>query len=443
MALPAWLKSLRPGRRRNEPARDTQPFPSWWLQTRTTAPGRPVFKPTPQNLRYFSRTPYARRAINAIKNPIAMLEWEVAPIRGVDLNPELERQIEIVTRCLEQPNGDDSFRTMAEQVLEDMCAGAGAIEVQMSGDGLRPLWMWPTDGLSIQLFPGWTGEAGEARYAQASGYGYTSGANLTPLRDEELIYIRPNPSTATPFGLGPLEVAFMSVSRQLGVGEFAGNVTTNAKPSILLDLGEGANAEALASFRSYWTNDIEGQGKTPIISSKGAKVDRLYPEGDTGLFLAYQEFLKTEIAVAFDLSPMSLGVERDVNRNTAEVMAQRDMEHAVKPMADLLAAAITRKAIQGRLGFSQLQLRFPELDAEDEGALSETFAKDYQNNLCSVNEHRKRRGMPPTKSPYGDMLKCEVDMAIQAARGAAQVLDPELAKLAPAQLATPKTAKES
>ncbi len=442
MALPGWLKSLRPGRRRNEPLRDTQQFPNWWLQTVGAAKNRPVFKPTPQNLRYFSRTPYARRAINAIKNPIAMLEWEVVPIRGVDLNPELERQIEIARRCLEQPNNDDSFRTFVEQVVEDTLCGAGAAELQLGGDASRPLWMWPTDGLSIQVYPGWSGDPAEARYAQSLGYSaYSTGAQLIPLRDEELMYIRPNPTTASPFGLGPLEVAFQSISRLLGVGEFAGNITTNARPSILLDLGEGADKDALAAFRSYWTNDIEGQGKTPIISSKGSDVKRLYPEGDAGLFLAYQEFLKTEVAVAFDLSPMNLGVERDVNRNTAEVMAQRDMEHAIKPMADLVAASITRKAIQGRLGFSQLQLRFPELDAEDEGALSETYAKDYQNNLVTPNEHRKRRGLPPLKSKFGDLLKCETDLATKAAQGAAVVLDDELNPPAPA--ASPSQPKGS
>ena len=438
MAILDWFKGLRTGRRRNEPKRDTQQYPTF-PQNGGVGSRRPVLKPTPYNLRAFARTPYARRAINAVKNPIAMLDWEVAPVRGVDLTPELQRQIDSVTRSLERPNGDDSFRTLAEQVIEDMLCGAGAIEMQLGGSELRPLWLWPTDGLSIQLYPGWSGAPDEARYAQGIGYGgYSTGSNSIQLRDDELIYIRPNPSTSSPFGLGPLEVAFMSISRLLGVGDFAGNVTSNAKPSIMLDMGESATQDGLAAFRSYWTNDIEGQGKTPIIASKGGQVQRLYPEGDAGLFLAYQEFLKVEVAVAFDLSPMTLGVERDVNRNTAEVMAGRDMDHAIKPMADLLSASITRRAIQDRLGFHQLQLRFPELDAEDEEALSDTYARDYQNNLVTPNDHRLRRGLPPTKSKFGDLLKVEADIAVAAARGAAVVLDDELNPPAPAPEAPPK-----
>jgi hypothetical protein len=68
-----------------------------------------VYKPTPRNLRYFSLNPYARRAINAIKNPIAMLEWEIAPKAGIEMNKELERQIEIATFCIEHPNNDDTM----------------------------------------------------------------------------------------------------------------------------------------------------------------------------------------------------------------------------------------------------------------------------------------------------------------------------------------------
>jgi hypothetical protein len=31
--------------------------------------------------------------------------------------------------------------------------GAAAIELQLGGDKLRPLWMFPVDGLSIQIYP--------------------------------------------------------------------------------------------------------------------------------------------------------------------------------------------------------------------------------------------------------------------------------------------------
>lgn len=425
----AGVGVTRVGRRPKQPTRDTLVFPNFAPLGQGRPGNRLAWKPTPRNLRYFSRTPYARRAINAIKNPIIELEWEIVPKPGVDENPELRRQIEMATYSLEHPNNDDSWRTFAEQVIEDVLIGAGAVEVQMSGDPMRPIWLYPTDGLSIQLYPGWTGDRNEARYAQSVGSGsYTGGGPTILLRDDELIYIRPNPSTATPFGTGSLEIAFNSIARQLGVGEFNGNLTSNAKPSVLLDLGEGAGTTEIAAFRNYWTAEVEGQGKMPIVATKGGDVRRLYPEGDDGLFLKYQEFLKAEIATAFDLSPQNLGVERDVNRSTGEVASERDWDQAIKPRAKELASYLTRHVIHRRLGFHQLMLRFIGLDREDSKLNSETYQNEYKNNAVVPDEYRAKIGLPPLDGPWGKMTFADVQIAIQAARGAAEVFDPTLPK---------------
>jgi len=98
-------------RRRYQPERESMAYPkliSLMGQNRTL--GTP--KPTPTNLRYFSRTVYARRAINTIKNPVASLQWEVVPdgVKG----RAVEAQAETVAMCLERPNQADHFRSLIE-----------------------------------------------------------------------------------------------------------------------------------------------------------------------------------------------------------------------------------------------------------------------------------------------------------------------------------------
>jgi len=420
------------------PKRDTVAFPSLVQTGNWGAKARLAYKPVPRNIRYFSRTPYARRAINAIKNPISMLEWEIRPIVGNEMNSELERQAEIATFVISHPNIDDSSRTLFEQVMEDVLCGGGAIEMQPSGDPERPVWMWPVDGLTIQVYPGWTGQKDEARYVQVVGYGnflgYGGGSQI-PLRNDELIYLRPNPSSGTPFGVGPLEIAFNSVARLLGVGEFAGNVATNSRPSIGLDLGEGFDGSKIAAFRDYWRNEVEGQGNMPIFGlegiggdgkARGASVIRFYPEGDAGLYLQWQNFLKREIATAFDLSPMVLGVERDVNRSTAEVGEDRDRDSAIKPYAHLLATHLTRDLLHANMGFHSLRFHFLGLDNEDEMENASVFEKEYKNNAITPNEYRYHRGMPPLNSEWGDQTNADFQIAMMAARGAAQIEDDDL-----------------
>src|SRR5262249_37742151 len=157
----------------------------------------------------------------------------------------------------ESPNPDDSFRSLAEQVLEDIIVGGyGAIEVQVSpgwseglvasvenphfsqntrevghptGEGrqsphpiahtprdkggapsevhaslrlagrtnasapTQPLILWPVDGASIRMNLEWDGAPQSQRYLQIVEQSNTS----VKLNDEELIYIRLNPRTHT------------------------------------------------------------------------------------------------------------------------------------------------------------------------------------------------------------------------------------------------------
>ena len=74
-----------------------------------------------------------------------------------------------------------------------------------------------------------------------------------------------------------------------------------------MDLGSGATPEIVAAFRAYWRNEVEGQGQMPVFAlseagtgdkARGPSVMKLYPEGDSGLFLKWQEFLKSESGTA-------------------------------------------------------------------------------------------------------------------------------------------------
>ena len=421
-------KFFRRGRTPSQPHRDTLSYPQMMqLGSPRNDRKRPVFKPVARNLRMFSRTPYARRAINTIKNPIAGHAWEIRAKKGVKLNRALEEQIEVATYCFEHPNVDDSFETLIEQVVEDLLCGAGAIEVQVGADPLRPLWMWPVDGLSIQQFAGWAGGANEARYYQTHGYGGLGNISNDgiPLRNDELIYIKPNPTTSNPFGTGPLEVAFMSIARQLGVAEFAGNVSSNAKPPGMLFFEDAAD-EWLNAFRAYWRNEIEGQGNMPMAGGKSAQYLRLYPEGDKAMYLEYQRFQVREIATSFDISPQNLGIEADVNRSTSEVAEDRDWDAAIKPTARKVSSHLTREALHRKLGFYQLEHRYVGLDREDEEATADIYAIYYKNNAITPNEQREKLGLPPSKSQWGDLTAADVEIAVQAARSMATNLDDDL-----------------
>ncbi len=79
----------------------------------------------------------------------------------------------VLRRCLEEPNAADSFRTLWEQVLEDLLVGGfGAVEMEATGDPMRPFHLWAVDGATIQIDRevGW--RSGEAALCAGDGAGW-------------------------------------------------------------------------------------------------------------------------------------------------------------------------------------------------------------------------------------------------------------------------------
>jgi len=266
-------------------------------------------KPTPYNLRRFSETPIARRAINCIKDRIAGMRWRIQPRQGYALEaiPDGAQRVRLLTDNFQAPNPDDSFRSLAEQVLEDIIVGGyGAIEVQRnpgwSEAELRrpsenphpvakgatrvghpaelrsagqpraavptqtmPLVLWPVDGASIRMNLDWDGSPQSQRYMQVNDQSRAN--SQIKLDDDELIYIRLNPRTHTPFGLGRLEVAFETINAFMGAHRYASRLASNTVVQYALWL-QDLTPEHHERLIRWWQDEIEGTGKVPILSAE-------------------------------------------------------------------------------------------------------------------------------------------------------------------------------
>ncbi len=354
-----------------------------------------VPKPTPVNLRRFAETPVARKAINTIKDRIAGMRWRIQPRHGraLDQLPDGDARIRVLTEVFEAPNPDDSFRSFAEQVLEDIIVGGyGAAELQRTGDAARPLMLWPVDGSTIRMRADWDGRPTSPRYVQVGGYSGPKG-NIT-LADEELMYVRLNARTSTPFGLGRLEVAFETINEFLGAHRYAARLASNSVVQYALWLQDATPAQYERLIR-WWQDEIEGTGRVPILSvEQKPEVLRFAGGTDADLRLQWQEFLLRIIADAFDLPPLFLGLEADVNRSTADQASTSAFQTAIVPTARLLAEHLTHDAIAKRLGWNDLEFVFSDLDAPNEMEQAQVQEILLRSGVLTVNEVRRMRGLP-------------------------------------------------
>jgi HK97 family phage portal protein len=360
-------------------------------------PGKLMPKPTPANLRRFAETPVVRRAINVIKDRVAAMDWQVRVRRGACADgerSEMSARMNALRLILEEPNPSDSFRTLVEQVIEDaLTGGFGAIEMEPTGDPSRPALLWPVDGASIRINGKWAGSADTPRYAQCLPGQIESAA--VDLRDDQLIYVRMNPRSFTPFGLGPLEVAFETVNQFLAAHRFAGKLAANSVAQYALWLNEATPAQHDRLIR-WWQDEIEGTGRVPLISTEQKPEVLRFAQGtDADLRLEWQQFLIRMVANAFGLPPMLLGLEGDVNRSTAAELADEAFRGAISPLAQLIAGHITRDLFSKCIGWREFEFVFNDLSARDEETELAVQVQLLQAGVLTVNEVRAMRGYAP------------------------------------------------
>jgi HK97 family phage portal protein len=374
--------------------RKTVPLPSILGPVRP--PNALLPKGTPANLRRFAESPVPRRAINVIKDRIAGMDWQIQLRRGYTLGdvPDAHLRMEVLRRTLEEPNDSDSFRSVVEQALEDaLVGGFGAIEMERTDDPERPFALWPVDGATIQLNANWDGDQSTPRYAQNTN-GVGPGSRI-PLHDNELMYIRLNPRSHTPFGLGSLEVAFEAVNSFLAAHRYAGRLASNSVVQYALWLNETTPDHHNRLLR-WWQDEIEGTGRVPLLTCEQKPEVLKFTGGtDAELRLQWQEFLIRMIANAFGLPPMLLGLENDVNRNTAQEMLDESFRTTIAPMARMLAEHFTRDLFCKRLGWREFEFVFNDLDAGDELETVQIQTALLKAGILTVDEVRAQRGLRP------------------------------------------------
>lgn len=412
------------------PARQSYPWPIYgglgWGGRSPLMTSLP--KPTPLNLRRFANYPPSRRAINVLENPILELPFTISVRRPLgakahDAQPEptddQHARIVAATEMFIQPNNEIDGREFLEMVLEDLIIlGGGVFEAEENPSDVRPLFLWPTDAQSIRINARWTPESETFRYSQSKGflYGSTGIGDEKHFADDQLCYTKLNPSTSTPFGWGYLETAFDAVNAFLGALSYAERRASNMTPTFGLFLGENMTPEQVRVFQHYWENEIEGRGKVPILG--GGRQPTPFAFTGTGkdqLWLAWQEWLVRVIAMSFGVSPMRLGIERDVNRSTAAQGAQDDWS-TIAPVANTVRNSFTHWILWKRLGWRDLEFQW-QVKSSDELRQAQILALQYEMNGITIDEIRQVYERPPLPDGLGDLTRSAYESAIAVASG--------------------------
>jgi Phage portal protein len=370
-----------------------------------TKSGTPAQRMNIAMIRKFSKTPIPRRAINFIRAQICRLAWDLVPIEGETIKKKHLTQIKRLKRVLRNPNPDDSWDAWLGQLTEDMlCVGWGVSEIRpfAAGGEDHPFMLWPVDGASIEVDQEWDGNPNKHRYYQFIVNHRSVDKQYIPFLNNELMVMKYTPTTETPFGVAPMEVAFQTIQHLLDAMAFAGRTASNAQPKKLLWL-KGLDQDQVNTIRAWWASSIAGGGEFPIMGAPDtdATTLELGMTTDNNLFLKWQEFLIAVIADAFGVDIAKMNLIVGINRSTGDVMDDSTDESVIAPLASTIEQYIN-KYILPLFGLSdevvEFKFRFTT-SFSDMKAISVINQVELQDDSATINEARARMGRGPLLHP--------------------------------------------
>jgi hypothetical protein len=278
-----------------------------------------------------------------------------------------------------------------------------------------PFW---TGNSTIRIYADWTeGTPERQHYAQLTGLKGERG--IISFLDDELVYIRDNVRSSTPFGFGRMECAFLTCNAFLGAQDMSARAGADQIHKTWLWWPTNVPPGHMETVRRHIQNEAEGQAKVSLMSGlpkpEVVEVNPVLPED---LLLEWQDFLIRIMAAAFELSPMALGLERQTNRSTAAVMAEQDFNSAVVPAARKLEEALTRLVLHRGLGWRELKFEFVGLEDPDELIQVQLTQKLYMTNAITPDEIRERMQIgEPLPGGWGKLTFAQMQLVTQAAVG--------------------------
>lgn len=355
-------------------------------------------------LRAAMRTAPVRRAIERIADGIFAMNFTVHPPKGKEDSEEARDKANSIKEALMVPNWDDdeTYYTLLYKVIAEMLGlGFACVEKQMGNED-KLFWLWVADGSRIAANPKWSPGSDEPRFFERGHYKDSSWGAQKPFMEDEMFLFQKIHASHEMVPPSPVEIAFPHICSWLGLHNFQQETTSRATSQYMLDLGD-VSQEELSAFRSYWKNEIEGTGNTPIAAGKGQiGTTKIGARNDSELFHQYDEKLLRLIASCFNLSPRNYGVTEKDNRATAGVAADADFQDAVLPYAYCFFGTINAKVLNR--WFPGFRIEINDTEPRTETQEVKIAVDLYKAGLITKNEARLRAGHEDLEQ-VGDRFK--------------------------------------
>ena len=329
---------------------------------------------------------------------------EVAKIRHEKLKEDQENRIRALRKFFEQPNDDDDFVSFFHKVMHDVLVlDAGCVEKELGSNG-KCAALWPVAGETVRVFSDEHGQI--LKYVQGEQV-----ASPREFDEDAMIYIISNPRTSVPYGFSPLETLHREVATDLfQLGFTAKFFENNGIPPGILTMYGGSEQEFMRFLRQVEVQKAKNPSSVIVTNMNNEEGDMKYiplrgqGKDDSDGYVDLSLWLVKRICSVYRVSPSQIGYVENgggLNSSAPEKQKQIHNSKAVKPLLNLFERKMTAHVIHRSFNMYDLKFSFTYTDPENEEKEHERDSKDLEDGLVTINEIRKKRGMPPVD--WGDV----------------------------------------
>lgn len=232
--------------------------------------------------------------------------------------------------------------------------------------------------------------------------------------DDAIAYGMLNPCSWQPYGMSPLEVAFVQITSDLSANQYNADVfaKNNIPPGILAVMGvsEAEFQRVLSRLRATAADNPHNIHAVQAQRSEdGAKklFEYVPLQNQTNRDMQYKELLDTcvsRICMVYGVTPSQIGftegVTGGIGSGVAETQVDLTQNKGVAPILRMLSSMHTRNVIEP-IGWSDLEFAFTQDNTPQREKERENDRSDMQTGALTINEYRAKQGLKAVD--WGDL----------------------------------------
>lgn len=191
-----------------------------------------------------------------------------------------------------------------------------------------------------------------------------------------------------------------------------------AIPGLVLKTPNAMTQESIEQLKKAWNQEFQGPNKAyrTAVLQNGLEVDRLQFKQADMEFMEQRKFSRDEILAIFRVPKTVIGVVEDVNFASAKAANFVFSQRTILPKMNQIADTLNLQYIPLFPDGENLEIKFKDPVAEDREALMAEYEKGLKNGWLSINDIRRREGLPEIQGgetvfqpfnvlPFGDPVK--------------------------------------